>query len=741
MWGSFFAVLMVPVLIFLVYKRVTRRYNMQALTMVAMLDEKEGALYFDAETDKERLDLLNDLRCGAALDKHSFGSQARHAIAMLPDHTARVQFLAQPGPERKRIHGELVARLNANLRVVQEGTAAALSSSLGGHDTARERDRMRAEHNEGRPIGEGTHDAAREQERIRTEHNEGRPMGEGVGGAPGEGSGTDSTAPAQVDGGSLQGADGGRGEFRALLEQTKVMYSFLQVTTMWDQYSFPWPQEFVDFVRSLAFINFSFLDYHSIACATRPQFADKFVVMTFFPIFIAAFLLGGNRICRQLKMAKSSLGNTTLVLQAVFLLFFVIFPTTCSTTFRMLHCDEMADGSKWLVAQYDIACTAGAPVKTWLFGDARTYGFYKGLAIVMILVYPVGVPLFVSVLMYRMRDQLFEPLDAQSVILRDHDNNIVRTPHHRTSKYLGSLYVAYSAKYYWWEVVELVRKVLLTGVILFVRPCCSTQLVFGCLVAMIFTLSYAEFHPYLYKEDDTLQLLCQLAIFCTMFSGLLIKTGTAASDGYNQRVFSLILVVLNVVPVVIAASRVGMIFYTVGKRIGGKRFVIKHLMAKGEVKRVLTRTPTFQEVDKAGKLVLRKRSSRIWSSSKRSVTSIDKLEKELARLDAPAPATDVTYSVTITSDRIGIVLEGHGPHYVRAVLEGGGAAEKGVAWAVAAARGEEDESEDEEEDEVEGGGEVEGEDEHEDEDEDEKEDEAEGQDEDKDEAEHARPAA
>merc|ERR1711998_215902 len=112
-------------------------------------------------------------------------------------------------------------------------------------------------------------------------------------------------------------------------------------------------------------------------------------------------------------------------------------------------------GSMWLSSQYSISCESDFKVKTWLFGTSLTYGDYYNLAVVMVLVYPVGVPLLVGTMLYSMRDKLFEPFDANKIVVRDSDGDIVRTPHHRTSKYLGSLYVAYSSKYYWWEIVEL----------------------------------------------------------------------------------------------------------------------------------------------------------------------------------------------------------------------------------------------------------------------------------------------
>merc|ERR1711907_102639 len=117
--------------------------------------------------------------------------------------------------------------------------------------------------------------------------------------------------------------------------------------------------------------------------------------------------------------------------------------------------------------------------------------------------------------------------------------------------------------------------------------------------ALVFTVSYAEFKPYLYGEDDVLQLLCQLAIFCTMFSGLLIKAKIATDDEYNKGVFQAILIILNVVPIAVGILRISFIVSTLLKKVAGKRHVVLHLMQKGAIKRVL-QTPKFPKLDDNG---------------------------------------------------------------------------------------------------------------------------------------------
>eukprot|EP00937_MAST-01D_sp_MAST-1D-sp2_P000945 g945.t1 len=677
MLGSALSVFLAPIILFIIYKKISKPYNMAALGMVMSMDDKEGEIYFAEKDEEQRAQFLRDLRRAQVLDHLNFNVQARRVCSLLPDHTARTGFFNSPEADRLVTSENVIAQFEAGIRAAAEATrtaadavgggwfsglgrtfssatsgrqseaamqhavsqhqagrpstdvenvqgaavqgAATLERPLGADADAHQDGRPATnsdnvqesvalehtrveEHSEGRPVGDNA-DLRNEAGHSVENHSQGRPMGEGnEAGASGADAGTADGQGAEAGAAAAGSLDSsvqipGRTGLRGIMEQWKITISFAQVTAHWKlNFDIVWPQEFLDFMANLEIFNLNLLNLHTVACATKPQFTDKFLALSFGPIFFVIFILSMNRFSRAFGIMKTSFGDTTLMLQVIFIFFFVIFPATCSNIFKMLNCDELADGSKWLVAQYSISCASDAPMKTWLFGTSLQYGDYYRLAWFMIIVFPVGVPLFVAVMLYKMRDKLFEPLDSEAVIVRDSDGEIVRTPHHNTSRYMGSLYVAYSSRFYYWEVIELLRKVLLTGVILLVEPGSSTQLATGCLISLAFMVAYSAYKPYLYGEDDVLQLLCQIAIFCTAFSGLLIRTNTPETDGYSSGLFAWILVSLNVIPIVVGISRVFLILYAIGRRIGAKRFVVVHLLRKGAIRSVL-KTAKFKKID------------------------------------------------------------------------------------------------------------------------------------------------
>jgi hypothetical protein len=100
-------------------------------------------------------------------------------------------------------------------------------------------------------------------------------------------------------------------------------------------------------------------------------------------------------------------------------------------------------------------------------------------------------------------------------------------------------------------VVELARKVLLVGVIVFILPETPTQLAVGVVMSLLSIVLYAKYQPYVEEDDDLLQLFCQLAIFFSFLGAMLLIFKDTEVEGFNlatSTTFPLIIVGCNVVP-------------------------------------------------------------------------------------------------------------------------------------------------------------------------------------------------
>ena len=96
----------------------------------------------------------------------------------------------------------------------------------------------------------------------------------------------------------------------------------------------------------------------------------------------------------------------------------------------------------------------------------------------MLIVYPIGIPLGYFILLFRQR-RLLNPHEPVLGILPDYPGfeGAVRYVRSKNIALQSTVFLwgSYEPRVYWWEVVEMLRKMLLTGAIVFMSPGTPTQ--------------------------------------------------------------------------------------------------------------------------------------------------------------------------------------------------------------------------------------------------------------------------
>lgn len=95
----------------------------------------------------------------------------------------------------------------------------------------------------------------------------------------------------------------------------------------------------------------------------------------------------------------------------------------------------------------------------------------------------------------------------------------------------GLLYAKYDPRCWWWEEVELLRKLLLTGVVVFVSPGSTVQIWFAVIVALTALLCTTYFTPYANDKIDAVSWAAQTCTLLTLLCTLALKVGFTELDG------------------------------------------------------------------------------------------------------------------------------------------------------------------------------------------------------------------
>ena len=172
-----------------------------------------------------------------------------------------------------------------------------------------------------------------------------------------------------------------------------------------------------------------------------------------------------------------------LVFKATFMILFVAYPGVSLKIFQLFHCRRV-EGVDWLVADMRLRCYT----PEW-----TGFAFY---ALVMAVMYIVGLPTTVFVLLWRRRHSLFNTPVADSTTATKASNAAEVVANQAA---YGFLYTVYGPSAWWWEVEELLRKLLLSAVVvlvdsgsplqvrrLFNSACCDYCTAVVCIVALSF---------------------------------------------------------------------------------------------------------------------------------------------------------------------------------------------------------------------------------------------------------------
>ncbi|XP_072042269.1 uncharacterized protein [Amphiura filiformis] len=156
--------------------------------------------------------------------------------------------------------------------------------------------------------------------------------------------------------------------------------------------------------------------------------------------------------------------------------------------------------------------------------------------------------------------------ETTPTILEDRDNlniNILKYP-----LYIRFLCENYKREYWYWEIVELSRKVLQTSLVVLFGS--EDPLTLGATVAlsMVFITSHAYFKPMKDSFEHWLQMTSLVAIFLNMLCAEVLLVPLTDPSGYRQTAMAVFIISLNVSVVLLAIGNSILLLWRAVKKHG-----------------------------------------------------------------------------------------------------------------------------------------------------------------------------
>jgi hypothetical protein len=375
-----------------------------------------------------------------------------------------------------------------------------------------------------------------------------------------------------------------------------IVVTFQVVTSVPSVMSVSMPNSFTNFIDGFNFINLSFADAFPLSCSGVFTFIDKLVLTTLAPIMLSILLCmfffieyGNQR--RQIQRNKQrQKGEKAAAFNRIkekylnyfFYLSYLVLPSVTTTIFQTFLCtdvdpdrEDSDESDSYLTADMNISCHSD---------------YYKNgvaYAVCMICVYPIGVSAMYLVLLYYNRAEIRTREESS-----DDDNAVpsvaaatgggAANPLHTTTPALAPaapaaaaapaapaaaddelspsaarlafLWEAYEPKFWYWEIIETSRRLMLTAVLSLVSPGSSEQAVASIMVSILYIKLYREYEPYVNDNDDELAELGQYQIFFTFFGALILQNSLLSSSWDTAVGVLLIFVNLGVVMMALLAE-------------------------------------------------------------------------------------------------------------------------------------------------------------------------------------------
>lgn len=204
---------------------------------------------------------------------------------------------------------------------------------------------------------------------------------------------------------------------------------------------------------------------------------------------------------------------------------FLVLVSTSQTLFHYFKCHEFSDPELlalndgrqvwFLYKDYSINC------------DDERYYAYRWYAALMILVYPIGTPLVYLVMLLSKR----RILRSSSLVAREHGFHCPN---------IGSilfLVQSYKAEFYWFEILETGRRLILASAIGVVSSDSAASPVLGILICYFFNYVFGELKPYTKSDDNQQAIVLSYSLSLLFLAALMIKVQVASDDSADQAAF------------------------------------------------------------------------------------------------------------------------------------------------------------------------------------------------------------
>jgi hypothetical protein len=314
----------------------------------------------------------------------------------------------------------------------------------------------------------------------------------------------------------------------------KILIDFGQLLSSFaPTFEINWPRPAMPYLDFFKYFNFDLTMMMKTWGCSNPFFATfyvKFAFVTLIPVTLCMIIyvhwrIGQRGIEKNRQRAAVKPTQLECVVEDIdwkgncvsrcFFILTLLYLKTSNTVLDAFKCRKMAGDERYLEVDYAANCD-----------DPLHYSF-QAFAIIMVFIYPFGIPGMALALM----KQKVEGKES----------------YYEVQKTFGFLYADYHDNCWYWGVLNLVRKLSLSGMLIFFKRGSVTQLMLAMIIACVFLVGFTRKFPFEDTMNNSLEFFAELCTFFTLFGAMMNKVRFASATTTNSTpdMLGSILVLIN----------------------------------------------------------------------------------------------------------------------------------------------------------------------------------------------------
>ena len=199
-----------------------------------------------------------------------------------------------------------------------------------------------------------------------------------------------------------------------------------------------------------------------------------------------------------------------------------MYPGLATQVFSVFRCKtiEGIDGQV-LAADFSVKC------------HETEHALYALIAGSCLGLYILGLPFSMFFVLYKNRRHLFDTASKE---------------HSRVKASFGGLYLQYEEKYWWFEMVVIIQKMVMTGALCVIAPGSSIQLLCAVFVTLSYMLLVLKTAPYGEDSEDYSSFIACLTLTWTTVGGLLLIMDESSmyQPTYESHLLGMLLISMSI---------------------------------------------------------------------------------------------------------------------------------------------------------------------------------------------------